>query len=67
MLSGYALADTYSVLTRLPDDARLVPSDAGYDGLVGAAAHAPDLALATRDARARATYEALGVTVQVLS
>lgn len=67
MLSGYALAETYSVISRPPGDARLVPSDAGYDGLVVAAAHAHDPALATRDARAQATYEALGVTVQVLS
>ena len=27
-LSGHALAETYSVLTRLPGDARLAPSDA---------------------------------------
>lgn len=26
-LSGYALAETYSVLTRLPGDVRLAPSD----------------------------------------
>ena len=27
-LSGHALAETYSVLTRLPGDARLAPADA---------------------------------------
>lgn len=100
-LSGHALAETYSVLTRLPGDARLSPPDAVtlidsnfddaatldadrrhihrelaelgiaggavYDALVGTAAHAHDLPLATRDARARATYEAIGVTVELVT
>lgn len=100
-LSGHALAETYSVLTRLPADARVSPHDAvrlidasfpevvtldgeafqrmhqvlaergiaggaTYDGLVGAAAHAHGLPLATRDARARGTYEAIGVSVELV-
>jgi toxin FitB len=98
-LSGHALAETYSVLTRLPGDARVSPADAValidanfddavaldderfrgthrelaehgiaggavYDGLVGAAARIHDLPLATRDARARTTYEAIGARVE---
>jgi predicted nucleic acid-binding protein len=39
---------------------------AGYDGLVGAAARRHDLTLATRDARARGTYESVGVRVELL-
>lgn len=95
-LSGHALAETYSVLTRLPGDARLSAEDAArlldarfttpltlngsaaqqvhvtlsrlgiaggavYDGLVALAAKEHGMALATRDARARGTYEAVGV------
>lgn len=101
VLSGHALAETYSVLTRLPGDARLAPPDAValieanfgesvvlsdeqarnihrelarlgiaggavYDGLVALAAHGKGLPLATRDARARVTYEAVGVAVELL-
>jgi predicted nucleic acid-binding protein len=97
-LSGHALAETYSVLTRLPGDARLSGPDAArlldarftaplalsgppaqqvhttlsrlgvvggavYDGLVALAAKEHGLALATRDARARGTYDAVGVKV----
>ncbi len=97
-LSGHALAETYSVLTRLPGDARLSAEDAArlldarftaplmlsgqqarkvhatlsrlgiaggavYDGLVALAAKEHDLPLATGDARARGTYDAVGVTV----
>ena len=97
-LSGHALAETYSVLTRLPGDARLSAEDAArlldarfepplvlggpgaqdvhntlsrlgiaggavYDGLVALAAKEHGLALATRDARARGTYDAVGVKV----
>ena len=100
-LSGHALAETYSVLTRLPGDARVEPADAvaliddnfaeqlvlsaawsrrahrefarlavaggaTYDGLVALAARQHGALLATRDARARATYEAVGVTVVVV-
>lgn len=97
-LSGHALAERYSVLTRLPGDARLSAEDAArlldarftapltlsgpragkvhatlsrlgiaggavYDGLVALAARQHGLALATRDARARGTYDAVGVKV----
>jgi predicted nucleic acid-binding protein len=97
-LSGHALAETYSVLTRLPGDARLAPADAArllaarfspplvlsgphtrkladtlsrlgiaggavYDALVALAAKDHGAALATRDARARGTYDAVGVKV----
>lgn len=99
-LSGPALAETYSVLTRLPGDLRLQPTDAArllrerfveplvlgvkasravpealsrlgisggavYDALVALAAVAHDAALATRDLRARPTYEAVGARVVV--
>jgi predicted nucleic acid-binding protein len=101
-LSGHALAETYSVLTRLPGDARLNPADAvalmdenftealqlgaraaraahrefarrgiagaaTYDGLVALAAREHGAVLVTRDARARSTYEALGVITEVLA
>ncbi len=99
-LSGHALAETYSVLTRLPGDLRLAPADAArllgerftepltlgpdvskrlpevlsargiaggavYDALVALAAVEHDAPLATRDARARGTYEALGARIAV--
>ena len=99
-LSGHALAETYSVLTRLPGDLRLAPADAArllrerfvepllmgteaasrlpdvlgrlgiaggatYDAMVALAALEHGAVLATRDARARATYEAVGVRVVV--
>ena len=101
-LSGHALAETYSVLTRLPGDARLSAEDAArllgarfatplalsgqhartvhvtlsrlgiaggavYDGLVALAAREHGMALATRDARARGTYDALGVQVVLVA
>lgn len=99
-LSGHALAETYSVLTRLPGDLRVAPSDAArllserfaaplllgrdtalrvpevlsrlgiaggavYDALVALDAAEHGAALATRDARARSTYEAVGARVVV--
>jgi toxin FitB len=99
-LSGHALAETYSVLTRLPGDLRLAPEDAArllhvrfapplllrpetaatlpdvlsrlgiaggavYDALVALAAAEHGAELATRDARARVTYETVGVRVAV--
>lgn len=99
-LSGHALAETYSVLTRLPGDLRLAPTDAARllrdrfvepflmgadsaarlpevlsrlgiaggavdDALVALAALEHGAALATRDARARATYDMVGVRVIV--
>jgi predicted nucleic acid-binding protein len=101
-LSGHALAETYSVLTKLPGDARLAPTDAArllaarfssplvlsssrsrqlpntlsglgiaggavYDALVALTARQHGVALATRDARARGTYDAVGVKVIVVS
>jgi len=101
-LAGHALAETYSVLTRLPGDARLAPADAArllkvrfaaplvlsssrtrelpdtlshlgiaggavYDALVALAAEEHGVALATRDARARGTYDAVGVEVIVVT
>jgi toxin FitB len=101
-LTSHALAETYSVLTRLPGDARLAPADAArllkarfspalvlsnahtrklpdtlsrlgiaggavYDALVALAAKEHGAALATRDARARGTYDAVGVTVIVVT
>ena len=38
-----------------------------YDGLVALAAPEHDLRLATRDARARATYDVLGVDVELVA
>jgi predicted nucleic acid-binding protein len=99
-LSGHALVETYSVLTRLPADARLAPHDAArlinerfaapltladdtasrlpdrlsvlgiaggavYDALVALAALEHDAELATRDARAKATYDLLGARVTI--
>ena len=101
-LSSHALIETYSVLTRLPGDARLAPADAArllnarfpsplllsgsltrklpdtlsrlgiaggavYDALVALAAKEHGTALATRDARARGTYDAVGVKVIVVT
>lgn len=101
-LSGHALVETYSVLTRLPGDARLAPADAArllsarfspplllsnsrarklpitlsrlgiaggavYDAIVALAAKEHEAALATRDARARGTYDAVGVKVIVVT
>lgn len=100
-LSGQALAETYSVLTRLPGPARVAPADAvvliddnfgealvlsaavaqdahrelaargvaggaTYDGLVALAALEHGATLVTRDSRARATYEGLGIATEVL-
>lgn len=97
-LNGHALAETYSVLTRLPGDLRLTPAYAArlihdrfaaplllgrrtsrrlplilsrleiaggavYDALVGLAAVENGATLATRDNRARATYEIVGAEV----
>lgn len=97
-LTGHALAETYSVLTRLPGDLRLSPRDAAqllaarfsrpllmaaakaaklpatlarlgitggavYDAMVALVAAEHGVQLATRDARALATYELVGVRV----
>lgn len=100
-LCGHAVAETYSVLTRLPGDARLSTDDAValiedrfeprggppvdveaglprtlagtriaggavYDAVVALAAVHAGLPLATRGARARTTYEAVGVRVEIV-
>jgi predicted nucleic acid-binding protein len=100
VLSGHALAETYSVLTRLPGDIRLLPLDASslldarfgpalvlkaatarrlprllarldiaggavYDAVIGLAAVEHGLTLATRDERARSTYELVGARVEI--
>jgi predicted nucleic acid-binding protein len=102
VLTAHSLAETYSVLTRLPGDARVLPADAVrlleanfedvvaapaaeltalpgvlaplgiaggavYDALVGLAARAAGIALATRDARALGTYAVLGAEVEIVS
>jgi predicted nucleic acid-binding protein len=99
-LCGHALAETYSVLTRLPGDLRLAPADAArllterfaeplllgegaarrlpaalarhgiaggavYDAMVALAAAEHGATLATRDARARDTYETIGAQVVI--
>lgn len=99
-LSGHAVAETYSVLTRLPGDLRVAPADAARllsarfaqpllldpdvtrrlpevlanlgiaggavcDALVALAAADHGADLATRDARAKLIYDAVGVRVLV--
>jgi predicted nucleic acid-binding protein len=101
VLSGHALAETYSVITRLPGDLRVEPEVAArvlkerfgaplvlgrriaarvpevlsrlsisggavYDALVALAAKEHGYELATRDARAKATYDAVGAEVIVV-
>lgn len=46
---------------------RGVVDGAAYDGLVALSAREHGAVLATRDARARSTYETLGVTVELLA
>lgn len=46
--------------------ARGVAGGAVYDGLVALAAREAGLTLATRDARARATYTSLGVPIEIV-
>lgn len=100
-LSGHALVETYSVLTRLPGDIRVDAADAArllserfatplllsrsdarrlpeilaslgiaggaaYDAMVALAAKSNRCVLATRDARARITYDAVGVEVEIV-
>lgn len=100
-LAAHSLAETYSVLTRLPGDARLDLADAAslldrnftavlapkaasltavhslcaelgigggatYDALVALAARDHRLRLLTRDRRAQATYQQLGVDYQLV-
>ena len=100
-LCGHSPAETYSVLTRLPDDLRPTPEDtarligqrfapplplgsrtsrrlpdmlsmagiaggAVYDAIVALAAVEHECRLVTRDARAKATYEAIGADVVIV-
>jgi toxin FitB len=46
---------------------RGIAGGATYDGLVALAAREHGAVLATRDARARSTYEALGVVTEVIA
>ncbi|MCK9249758.1 MAG: type II toxin-antitoxin system VapC family toxin [Solirubrobacteraceae bacterium] len=57
-----------AVATRAPRELarRGVAGGATYDGLVALAAREHDATLATRDARARPTYDAVGVRVEVV-
>lgn len=66
-LSGHAFAETYSLLTRLPGVlSRLdIAGGAVYDALVALAALEHKVDLATRDARARDTYERFGIRVVI--
>ena len=101
-LSGHAMFEVFSVLTRLPPPKRLSVADAArliranfpesrfipeqqmpglvtkfaaagiaggavYDALVGTAARTHHATLVTCDAGARSTYDALGVTYQIIS
>lgn len=102
VLTQHSLVETYSVLTRLPGDARVAPADAvtllranfgdtamlppalaatvpellaplgiaggaAYDALVALCARERDVPLVTRDARAAATYLAIGVEVDLIA
>ena len=58
-LSGHALPETYSVLTRLPGDARLAPSDAAR--LIAARFSAPLTLSTSRSRRLPETLSRLGV------
>lgn len=61
VLSADSMATSYRELARCG-----VSGGATYDGLVALAAREHGVVLVTRDARARPTYEAVGVRVQVL-
>ncbi len=102
VLSGHALPETYSVLTRLPGDLRVAPTDAArlikarfgeplvlgvdaaahlherlgrlgiaggavYDALVALAAVEHGAQLATRDLRAKTTYDMVGAEVVIVA
>lgn len=59
VLTGHSLAETYSVLTRLPGDARLAPSDAAE--LISASFDAPTLLSTDRAVRLPAVLAPLGI------
>lgn len=100
-LVAHSALETYSVLTRLPGDSRLLPADAAiliearfdrivplsarlqtnlveqlaandiaggavYDALIATTAASDGSTLLTRDARATATYTALGTSVEIV-
>jgi len=58
-LSGHALAETYSVLTRLPGDARLTPADAAR--LLNARFSAPLVLGRSRASKLADTLSQLGI------
>jgi predicted nucleic acid-binding protein len=59
-LSGATARKAHATLSRLG-----IAGGAGYDGLAALAAKEHGAALATRDARARGTYNAVGVDIIV--
>ena len=59
--SQEAVADVHRLFARSG-----VAGGANYEGIVAIAASEQGIALATRDARARSNYEALGVSVQLV-
>jgi predicted nucleic acid-binding protein len=61
-LSGPAARTVHATLSRLG-----LAGGAVYDGLVALAAKEHGVALATRDARARGTYDAVGVEVVLVA
>jgi hypothetical protein len=100
-LAAHAAIETYSVLTRLPGDARLSPADAArlitetfgdaaaldpssqstlvtlfsargiaggavYDAVIALTAQQHEAVVLTRDARAAATYTALGASFEIV-
>ena len=62
MLSDPHAQTVHTTLSRLG-----IAGGAVYDGLVALAAKEHGVALATRDARARGTYDALGVKVLLVA
>lgn len=62
LLSTHGMRDAHRELAR-----RGVMGGATYDGLIALAAREHGVNLATRDARARSTYEAIGVAVELLA
>jgi hypothetical protein len=59
VLTGHSVAETYSVLTRLPGDARLTPADAAR--LIAASFDAPAILSADRAATLPALLAPLGI------
>lgn len=55
---------THNVVRRLAQAG--IAGGAAYDALVGMAAHRAGLTLATRDARAQATYQAIGAQIELV-